>query len=271
MPELPEVETVVRGLRADLEGRTITSATIYWANTSPDVPSHHFNDRIQGQTIRSLARRAKYVVLNLSTDVMLVHLRMTGRLYVTKPTEDPDNPSHLRAEFGLDNGLVLRFYDMRKFGKIYLVTDIEQITGKLGPEPLSDAFTEGEFRERLRGRNRAIKPLLLDQTFVAGVGNIYADESLWMSEIDPRRKADTLEEQEIVSLYENIRTVLADAIEHEGSSFSWYLKPDGSKGEHQNHFRVYDRKDEPCLRCGTPISKIKLAQRGTHFCANCQS
>lgn len=270
MPELPEVETVVQGVKDQLIGRTFTSATIYWANTSPKLPSEGFNDRLNGQVIRTVYRRAKYIVLTLSDDVMLIHLRMTGRLYVVKPTDDPDNAAHLRAEFGLDNGLVLRFYDMRKFGKIYLVTDIEQITGGLGPEPLTDAFTEGDFRERLHARSRAIKPLLLDQTFVAGIGNIYADESLWMSKIDPRRKANTLNDDEIVSLYENIRQVLRDAIEHEGSSFSWYLKPDGSQGEFQNHFRVYDREHEPCPRCGTMISKIKLAQRGTHFCANCQ-
>ncbi len=271
MPELPEVETVVQGIREDLAGRTFVSAMIYWPNTAPDLPSHHFNDRLQGQTVQAVRRRAKYILIELTTDVLIIHLRMTGRLYVTKPTADPDKPQHLRAEFGMDNGLALRFYDMRKFGKIYLVTDVQQITGGLGPEPLEDAFTTGEFRERLRNRSRAIKPLLLDQSFVAGVGNIYADESLWMSQIDPRRKADTLDDNEIESLYENIRTVLAAAIEHEGSSFSWYLKPDGSKGEHQNHFRVYDREDEPCQRCGDPIMKIRVAQRGTHFCATCQA
>jgi len=270
MPELPEVETVVRGIRGDLSGRVFTGAKILWPNTSPGLPSHMLDARIKGQCVESVGRRAKYIVIQLEHDTLFVHLKMTGRLYIVKPDEEPDRPEHLRAVFGLDDGRELRFYDMRKFGKIYLVADPDEIIGALGPEPLSDAFTLNMFVERMAKRSGVIKPLLLNQTFVAGLGNIYADESLWGARIDPRRSANTLTSEEIEQLYNHIRSILSAAIEHEGSSFSWYLKPDGKKGDHQNHFTVYDREGEPCLRCGTAISKIWLAQRGTHYCSNCQ-
>jgi formamidopyrimidine-DNA glycosylase len=171
----------------------------------------------------------------------------------------------------MDDGREMRFSDSRKFGRMILTTRIEDVAGSLGPEPLDEAFTLSAFRARIAGRAGTIKPLLLNQAFIAGVGNIYADEALWRAQIDPRRKASTLGASEVAALYEAIQAALRDGITYEGASINWYRKPDGSTGDSQNHFNVYGREDEPCARCGTPIQKTWLAQRGTHFCPRCQS
>lgn len=271
MPELPEVEMVVRGLRHDVTGRRLTGATVDWPAQLGGVDPEHFSARLSGQQVASLARRGKYILFNLSDDVLIVHLRMTGRLYVSDAGSFTDADRWLRVTFPFDDGRELRFSDMRKLGRLYLVSDSSDVLGALGPEPLEDAFTADVFRERLATRSGVIKPLLLNQHFVAGVGNIYADEALWRARIDPRRRADTLEPDEINRLYHAVRAALADGLDHEGASFSWYRKPDGTPGEFQNHFNAYNRAGDPCPRCGTPISKIWLAQRGTHFCPECQS
>lgn len=145
------------------------------------------------------------------------------------------------------------------------------IAPDLGPEPLEDDFTSELFRERLSGRTRIIKALLLDQSFLAGVGNIYADEALHRAGIHPLRTADGLSKAEIVRLYDMVRIVLREGIDYEGASINWYRKPDGTTGEAHEHFYVYDREGQPCLTCGHPIEKIRVAQRGTHFCPQCQS
>ena len=271
MPELPEVEMVVRGLRDDVIGRRLGGAEVDWPPQLGDVDPEHFSARLSGQQIESLARRGKYIVFTLSDDVLIIHLRMTGRLYIANPEDFSDADRWLRVRFPLDDGRELRFSDLRKLGRLYLVADSDEVLGGLGPEPLEDAFTPEVFRERLANRSGVLKPLLLNQSFVAGVGNIYADEALWRARIDPRRRANTLEPDEINRLYEAIRAALAAGVNHEGASFSWYRKPDGTAGEFQNHFNAYNRAGDPCPRCGTPISKIWLAQRGTHFCPECQS
>jgi len=270
MPELPEVETVVRGLRDDVEGRTFTHAQIHWAREIATPTPREFAARIAGQRITSLDRRAKYIVFNLSVDTLLVHLKMTGRLYVAEPGQVVNDDRWVRVTLGMDDGKELRFSDSRKFGRMALVGNAEDITGKLGPEPLEDAFTLKIFRERIGKRSSKIKPLLLDQTFVAGIGNIYADEALWRAQINPHRTADTLTEDETKQLHKAIRKVLSDGVRYEGASVRWYRKPDGTKGQSQNHFNVYDQADKPCPRCGTPIRKVWLSQRGTHFCPICQ-
>jgi formamidopyrimidine-DNA glycosylase len=270
MPELPEVETVVRALREPLVGRRVESMWYDWANTihSPDPTS--FAARIQGQTFRAVNRRAKYILCELDDDVLVVHLKMTGRLYVVDNTsvEHADRWVHFRLQ--LDGGKQLRFSDSRKFGKVYLTSDINTITGKIGPEPLSDDFTADVMRERLANRSKMIKPLLLDQTFIAGVGNIYADEALHRAGIHPQRRSDTLSDNEVSALYETVRAALEEGIRQQGATIGWYRKPDGSRGAMQDHFFVYDREGEPCYTCGTPISKIRVGQRGTHFCPQCQ-
>lgn len=270
MPELPEVETVVRGLREPLVGRTVQTMWHDWPKVLRGADPDAFNARIAGQTFRAINRRAKYILAELDHDILVVHLKMTGRLYVVpdERVEDADRWVHLRLQ--LDNGQQLRFSDARKFGFVSLVRSIDELAPKLGPEPLLDAFTPAVLAERLRGRHKAIKALLLDQEFVAGVGNIYADESLFRAKIHPLRPADSLHEDEIMRLYAAIRESLERGIEREGASVNWYRKPDGTSGDAQNHFYVYDRESEPCLVCGTPIEKMRVAQRGTHYCPYCQ-
>jgi formamidopyrimidine-DNA glycosylase len=178
---------------------------------------------------------------------------------------------HDRVELALDDGKVLHFTDLRKFGRLQYHSDPQKVLGELGPEPLSDEFTAAWFNAALRSRRRSLKPLLLDQTFVAGLGNIYVDESLHRAGIHPLARSDRITPPSSTKLHDAIRTILAEAIAREGSSFdAWYRTPDGNAGTFQDEFRVYGREDEPCLTCGTSIERIVVGQRGTHFCPRCQ-
>ncbi|NWG18370.1 MAG: DNA-formamidopyrimidine glycosylase [Chloroflexi bacterium] len=268
MPELPEVETVVRGLRAPLVGRTITAVWIEQPRVIRAPDPTEFAARIVGQTITAINRRAKYILCALNDDLLVIHLKMTGRLYVAGSPETADRWVRLRLH--LDDGQSLYFSDARRFGGVYLVDDLARIAPRLGPEPLDDSFTVDALRERLTGRRKRIKALLLDQSFIAGVGNIYADEALHRAGIHPLRFSDTLSGPEIARLHGAIRAALASGIDYEGASINWYRKPDGTPGESQEHFFVYGRDGQPCLTCGQLIVKIRVAQRGTHYCPNCQ-
>ncbi len=270
MPELPEVETVVRGLRIPLIGRTVQSIWHDWGKTLRTPSPDEFAARIAGQTFRSISRRAKYILAALDEDILVVHLKMTGRLYVVPDdaAHEADRWVHFRAQ--LDGEQQLRFSDARKFGFVALVRRLDEIAPTIGPEPLEDDFTAEVFAARLRGRRTAIKALLLDQAVLAGVGNIYADEALWKAGIHPLRPADGLTPAEIVALHAAVREVLAWGIDYEGASINWYRKPDGTAGEAQDHFAVYDRGGQPCARCGTTLVKTRVAQRGTHYCPACQ-
>jgi len=271
MPELPEVEMVVRGLRPDVIRRTFSGAEVHWPKEIAVHTPEAFAARLAGQRVESLDRRGKYIAFRLSDDYLLVHLKMTGRLYVARPGETVGGDDRwVRVSLPMDDGRELRFSDARKFGRMFLTEQIETVTGTLGPEPLDESFTLEAFRALIARRGGLIKPLLLNQTFVAGVGNIYADEALWRAQIDPRRKASTLKPDEVAALYASIQAALRDGITYEGASINWYRKPDGSTGDSQDHFNVYDREGEPCNRCGASIRKIWLAQRGTHFCPQCQ-
>jgi len=265
MPELPEVETVVRGLRGPLVGRTFTGVTVLWPN-SIKTPIPQLKHGLPGQRIRAITRRGKYLQFHLSGgDTLLLHLKMSGSLLV-EPTGDPVDP-HVRTIFDLDNQHQLRFKDMRKFGRVYLVADPNQVVGKLGPEPLADDFTPDDFKVLFRRRSGRLKPLLLNQEFIAGIGNIYADESCFIAKIDPRRHVDTLTEPELERLYHAIRQALSAGIVHKGASLDSVYPG----GEFQNHFQVYDRKFQPCFNCGAEIQRIVLGGRSTHFCSRCQS
>lgn len=261
---------VVRGLRDDMAGRIFKGMQAEWAPQLGGVTLEHFNERLRGQQVKALTRRGKYIVFELTDDYLIIHLKMTGRLYVAAPEEVNEADRFLRVVFYLEDGRELRFSDIRKFGRVYLTSDLDEVVGGLGPEPLEDAFTLDVFRERMSTRSGIIKSLLLNQGFIAGVGNIYADEALWIAQIAPQRKADTLTPDDIERLYHAVREALQAGITHEGSSINWYRKPDGSAGSYQKYFRVYGREDEPCPRCGTPVRKIWIGQRGTHFCPECQ-
>jgi formamidopyrimidine-DNA glycosylase len=270
MPELPEVETVVRGLRGLLLGRTITGAAVDWPRTVAFPSANEFERHIAGRRIESVSRRGKYVVAELDRGFLLIHLKMSGRLRIGSGWEPPDR--HTRILFNLDDGRQLRFQDARKFGRVYLVDDPAQVVGKLGPEPLAADFTLDSFRRLLARRSGRLKPLLLNQAFLAGLGNIYADEALFAAHLHPLRQVDSLLPEEQAHLYESIRTVLSQAITGRGTTLDdyGYTDADGQAGTYQEQIAVYGRKGEPCLRCGAPIERIVIGGRSSHFCRRCQ-
>ncbi len=270
MPELPEVETIASILRhggdhhPSLLGKTILGAHLLWERTLASPSPAEFQEKIFGQVIREIGRRGKYLLLSLSRDTLLIHLRMSGDLLV-EPSTNPPAPHH-RLMFDLDGGLRLSFNDPRKFGRVWLVADTQVVLGNLGPEPLSSDFTPEGFYERLQRYNRQLKPLLLDQTFLAGLGNIYADEALHRAKLHPQVSAATLSRTQAEHLWASIRQVLQEGIQRSGASIDWVYRG----GEFQHHFRVYRRVGMPCPECGTPIRRLVIGQRGTHFCPSCQ-
>jgi formamidopyrimidine-DNA glycosylase len=264
MPELPEVETFARSLRPELTGRVIISAQIFWPRTvsMPTLPE--FLEQIRGQEIQQVKRRAKYLWLELSHGHLFLHLRMSGDLWMRPTPHSPEK--HDSAHFLLSDDRTLVFNDTRKFGHLWLTTHPEDVIGSLGPEPFDPVFTPQLLHDRLIERRRQMKPLLLDQTFLAGLGNIYTDEALHMSGVHPLRVSDTITKSEAERLYQAIQTVLLAGIEHNGASIDWVYRG----GNFQNYFRVYDREGQPCPVCGRPIERIVVGQRGTHFCPTCQ-
>lgn len=270
MPELPEVETVVRALRHPLVGRTFVGLVSAWPKqlVVPDDAAV-FAARLQGRTVQAVSRRAKYIVISLDGgETLIVHLKMTGHLAVEQG-ETAVHP-HVRQRVLLAGGDELRFRDPRKFGRFYLVTDPTLILGKLGPEPLEADFTADRLANLFAGKRRVLKPLLLDQTFVAGIGNIYADEALFAAQLLPTRASDSLTGAEIGRLHHAIQRVLELGIAREGASISNYVKPDGTKGAMQDDVQVFRRTGFPCYTCGQPIQRMVLGGRSTHFCPTCQ-
>jgi formamidopyrimidine-DNA glycosylase len=304
MPELPEVEHTARQLRDTIIGATIVGTQVFWERTisRPDLPE--FLAEIEGQRIIAVRRRGKLLILDLSGDALLtIHRRMTGNLLLLPPgyeidtslreqdlaawntrgptfhraDQDSDaiDPVHLRycrACFNLADGRRILYTDPRKFGRIALwprARESQAFEG-YGLEPLEDEFTTEELARSLAGRAGAIKPLLLNQAVIAGIGNIYADEALFYASIHPLRSAASLTQDELRLLRDGIVTVLTLAIKNGGTSFNEYRDLWGEAGESYNHVLVYQRDGKPCPRCGTPIERIVVAQRGTHFCPHCQ-
>jgi formamidopyrimidine-DNA glycosylase len=270
MPELPEVETVARGLAAVLPGRTFIGVKVGWPRTVAFPSPEDLKRQIAGRRVVSVGRRGKYVVLTLDEGYLLVHLKMSGRLMVVPSDAPPDPYAH--TLFALDNGQQLRFRDVRKFGRVYLVDDPLQITGSLGPEPLAKDFTLDDFRHLLERRTGRLKSLLLNQEFLAGLGNIYADEALFVARLHPLRRANTLSVDDQARLYNAIRDVLDRAIAGRGTTLddSGYVDANGQAGEYQSKIAVYGRTGEPCLVCQTAISRLVVGGRSTHFCPTCQ-
>ena len=295
MPELPEVETVARDLQRWVAGATIVDATVRWDRTiRHPQPPERFEAEITGATIRRVGRRAKTVLLHLQDGrVMTVALRMTGALIVA-PTGTPDDP-YARVVFRLADGRELRYRDVRKFGRIGLwpggglrsigsgrgaknrriaeggrTYRIGEVFSGHGPEPLSRGFTVERFAQRLARRSAKLKSLLLDQSFIAGVGNIYADEALWRARLHPLRTADSLDERDVRRLHRAIRRVLREGIANRGASFSDYVDARGEEGGNAERLAVYRRTGQPCYRCGRRIERIVVGQRSTHFCPRCQ-
>lgn len=274
MPELPEVETTARGLRAHLLGRTaVAVGSLDWPRMAPNATAETLGEALVGRTVLSVTRRGKYVNLELSDDAFLVlHRKMSGNL-VLRPADAPLAP-HTHLTVGFDDGRRLDFVDPRKFGRIYLFLGRDALDAfladRLGPEPLEIALAE---LDGLLGRRRGrLKSLLLDQAFLAGIGNLYADEILWEARLHPERPAESLTPPERGRLHAAIQGVLSAAIERRGTSFSDYVDAEGERGTNQDFLQVYGRAGLPCVRdtCGRPIVRLVVAQRGTWLCPSCQ-
>ncbi|HEY3290271.1 MAG TPA: DNA-formamidopyrimidine glycosylase [Anaerolineae bacterium] len=282
MPELPEVETIARQLRdgrvggiPSLIGRTIIKTQVNWAREVGPMPAKTFEKRTRGCRVTSVGRHGKWLIIELTpvsslqpqitsspSSYMLVHLRMSGRLEVVAQAEA--NTKHARVVWLLDEGWALRFDDARKFGRVALVDDPARIISRTGPDAL--AISAEDFTQRLLAKRGALKPLLLNQAFIAGVGNIYADESLHLAKLHPLRTAQGLTRKEALRLHAAIQQVLLAGVSANGASFDWVYPG----GNYQETFRVYGRTGEPCPICGTPITRIIVGQRSTHVCAVCQ-
>jgi formamidopyrimidine-DNA glycosylase len=272
MPELPEVETIVRDLRPKLVGRTITGVRhCDWPKTVAPLDPAYFCAALGGETVLDVTRRAKYILLHLSSGrVLAIHLRMTGAL-TYDPVPHPAGKA-TRLIFTLDDDGELHFTDARKFGKVRLLTpdEVPAFLDSLGPEPLPDDFTLARFRALLAGRRAQLKPLLLNQRVLAGLGNIYADEALFLARIHPLRVAASLTEDESERLYHAVRQVLTQGIANRGTTISDYRDGSGDKGRNQEALNAYGQRDQPCPRCGTPIVRLVVGGRGTHICPHCQ-
>jgi formamidopyrimidine-DNA glycosylase len=287
MPELPEVETIRRRLCGGdahcpgLIGRRIQGAWVGWARTLAEPAPPAFRRRVRGQTIQRIERRAKHLLLGLSRDTLMIHLGMSGSLHLRRGRGDPgvtprvrtrihrvaeDPARYCRLSLRLSGGWRLDFDDPRKFGRVRLVSDPARVLSDIGPEPLSREFTAAALAARLRDHRRGLKPLLLDQSFIAGVGNIYADEALHRAGLHPRTRSDRLTPAQARALWRAIRAVLREAIRWNGTTFDAVY----GDGAFQRHLRVYQRTGLPCRRCGTLIRRIVVGQRGTHFCPRCQ-
>lgn len=261
MPELPEVETVVRSIAPRVIDKTIEHAVLSSSRVTrgglAETAKALRNRRIQG-----VRRRGKQIFFDLDCGVLYVHLGMTGKL-LWNGARTP----YTRAEFSLDTGKLL-YDDIRQFGRVEYFAELPKAFQAVGPDALTVSFAE--FYSRLKTHRTAIKPLLLNQSFISGVGNIYADEALFAGGIHPRAKSHRLSQARVGNLYQNLIEILQLAIRHRGSSISDYVDASGDAGEYQHQHNVYGRAGEPCPRCGTPIKRIVLGQRGTHYCPRCQ-
>jgi formamidopyrimidine-DNA glycosylase len=275
MPELPEVETVVRDLNAaGLVGLRVLQARVLWPRSLASPSPRRFVKDVQGLAIHAVSRRGKFIVARLSRGfTLLVHLRMSGRLQLADPSPPSGHPSHVRVQFRLNDGRELCFSDTRKFGRVWLLQNPDAVLGKLGPEPLP--LPLAKFSALLSTRSRALKPLLLDQSILAGIGNIYSDEALWLARLHPRRKSDSLSARETAALHAAIQRVLRRGIRNLGTTLgagiTHFVLPRGESGRNQEQLAAYGQTGAPCLRCGTPIRRIIVGQRSTHLCPKCQA
>jgi formamidopyrimidine-DNA glycosylase len=279
MPELPEVETIARELRPLVLDAAITGAWWDWPAVVRHPPHPEFEAAVAGRTVVDVTRRAKWLLLELSGDAVLaIQVKMTGQLFVLPADVPRDRHVHFLLRFA--DARELRLRDVRKFGRVGVyrrdeaglvlgADEVRELFAEHGPEPLSEELTLPAFRTLLRKRRGRLKPLLLDQSFLAGIGNIYADEALWRARLHPLRRVSSLRPSDERALYHAIRSSLAEAVERRGSSVDDYTAPEGD-GEMQDYLRSYQRTGLPCPRCGRPIRRIILGARGTHFCSWCQ-
>ncbi|MGM0843984.1 MAG: DNA-formamidopyrimidine glycosylase [Bacillota bacterium] len=273
MPELPEVETVRRTLTELVTGKRIHSVSVFWAKMVklPDEVEE-FKLSLQGETIQGVDRRGKFLILRTDHYSLVSHLRMEGR-YGVFPGEEPVE-KHTHVIFHFEDGSELRYKDVRKFGTMHLFPKGEETINlplsHLGPEPFSTDFTVKHLTEKLAKTERSVKAVLLDQTVLVGLGNIYVDEALYRSGIHPARKANSIKKAQLKKLHKEIIDTLSEAVEQGGSTIRSYVNSQGQIGMFQQQLFVYGRKNEECRTCGNLIEKNVTAGRGTHFCSNCQ-
>ena len=266
MPELPEVETIKNELLPHILGRVITGVTLFWDGIVRQPAVEEFYSRIIGQRITGLTRRGKYLLFSLNSgEILVIHLKMTGSLLL-----NPADDKFARAVIHLDDGIGIYFRDPRKFGAMWLTGDESTVASKLGPEPLEDNFTPEVLVQRLHNRTAPIKPVLIDQSVIAGIGNMYADEALFDARIHPLKPAGSLSVDEIERLHRAIKRVLWAAIGNRGASVQNYFRPNGEIGTAHFEFRVAHGLGKDCPNCGTPIQRITVRNRGTYFCPRCQ-
>ena len=277
MPELPEVESVRRGLDEIVVGETVDKVEVRWPRIIESPETNDFAKRLMGQTIEEVRRRGKFLLFYFTNDVLISHLRMEGKYQIVEPEKDgrlPRRDKHMHILFHLKSGRKLIYHDVRKFGRMSLVEKGTEFTHKslmkLGPEPTREDFQLEEMQEFLKRRKKAIKGVLLDQQMVVGLGNIYADEVLFHAKIHPLTPANTLTDAEEIRLHEATIEIMTNAIKSGGTTIRTYLNAFGDAGSYQNQLKVYGKNGEACPNCGTEILKIKVAGRGTHFCPVCQ-
>lgn len=270
MPELPEVETVVGAIRPLIVGKTIAdvSRPAKHAVVHQPLSYSQFEAAVVGQTILRIWRRGKYIIWDLDSGYVIAHLRMTGR-FISHLTSG-DKPAHITAAFRFTDGSTLYFKDYRKFGRITWAADLDSLEARLGPEPLGKTFTPGFLFTGLCQRSRQIKSLLLDQSFIAGIGNIYADEALWAARIHPETRSGEISRIKSNRLHRVIVTILSEAIKAQGTTIINFYFGEGSRGNYRESLQVFDRDKQACPRCQSSIKKIRVGQRGTHFCPRCQ-
>tara|TARA_E500000331_G_scaffold340049_1_gene370962 strand:- start:68 stop:865 length:798 start_codon:yes stop_codon:yes gene_type:complete len=260
MPELPEVDSYRTGLDKMIKGWKLEGGNSIWPKACID----DFK-KVKNQKITGFDRRGKYLIINLTKNCIIIHLRMTGRIDVGSET-----PKYTTVEFYFENKQKMCLVDYRKFGRVWIVDDPKSIVKHLGIEPLSSAFTLKKFNQILAKRSGTIKPLLLNQTFIAGIGNYLADEILFRSSLHPLRKADTLSKEEMKNLHESIKYIIKKSIDYGGTTFLTFRGPEGKKGEFWKKLQVFRKTGEPCPHCKSPITRIVVGQRGTHICENKQ-
>lgn len=270
MPELPEVETIRKKLRSgsddvpSLVGQRIKNVSLRWPRHIVEPSVSTFRKQIRGRAVQDVLRRGKFVLIPLDERTLAIHLMMSGDLRMVDSSTPRGRFDH--TLFNFESGWQLRFSDSRKFGRVFLLKDPEELVGKLGPEPLADDFDLPTMIRILSEHRRAVKPLLLDQTVIAGLGNIYTDEALHRAKVHPRRRSDTLNAAEARALWVGIREALQSGLHHNGASIDWVYRG----GDFQNYFRAYGREGEPCPRCASNIVRTVVGQRGTYFCPTCQ-
>ncbi len=273
MPELPEVETVKRSLKSLIAGLHFSEVDLIRPKVVRSPEPRAFIDRLTGKRVKKIGRRGKYLLIYLGDNLILaIHLRMTGRLVYSPPGTPPSKHTHV--VFKMSNGYELHFSDMRQFGRMALMEadrlDAWPGLKNLGVEPLSENFTREFLKKELKRRRTRIKPLLLDQTFIAGLGNIYADEALHRARISPEKPAASLTPREVTRLCQSIRDVLSEGIANRGTTFRDYVDGTGESGSNQESLRVYSREGKPCLECGEPVKRTRLGGRSSYFCSRCQ-